>query len=102
MTDSRTVARREARAPSWSNRILTAAVAGIFFLTLYPFRFALVRHGPPFLLVGWGKDSGALDFFLNLLLFVPCGFGFAESLRERGRSRAAVLGIALLAGALLS
>jgi glycopeptide antibiotics resistance protein len=99
MTDSRTAVRR---APSWSNRILIAAVAGIFFLTLYPFRFSLVRHGPPFLLAGWGKDAGVLDAFLNILLFVPYGFGLAERLRERGKSRAVVLGITFLAGALLS
>ena len=102
MTDSRTAVPHEARTPSWSNRILIAAVVGIFFLTLYPFRFALFRHGPPFPLAGWGKDAGPLDVFLNILLFVPYGFGFAENLREHGRSRAAVFGITLLAGALLS
>lgn len=102
MTDSRTAVRREARAPSWSNRILIAGVIGIFFLTLYPFRFALVRHGPPFLLAGWGKNAGPLDVVLNVLLFAPYGFGLAESFRERGKSRAAVFGITLLAGALLS
>ena len=102
MTDSRTAVRREPPTPSWSNRILIAAVAGIFFLTLYPFRFSLVRYGPPFLLAGWGKGEGTLDIFLNILLFVPYGFGFAECLRERGKSRAAALGITFLAGALLS
>ena len=102
MTDSWTALRREPPTSSWSNRILIAAVVGIFFLTLYPFRFSLVRHGPPFLLAGWGKGADALDVFLNVLLFVPFGFGFAESLREHGRSRAAVLGATLLAGALLS
>lgn len=102
MTDSWTAVGREPRALSWSNRILIAAIVAIFFLTLYPFRFSLVRHGPPFLLEGWGKDADALDVFLNVLLFVPFGFGFAESLREHGRSRAAVLGATLLAGALFS
>jgi glycopeptide antibiotics resistance protein len=102
MTDSWTAARREARIPSWSNRILIAAVVGIFFLTLYPFQFSLVRRGLPFLLNGWGKGSGAVDVFLNVLLFIPFGFGLAESLRERGRSRAAALGLALVAGAALS
>ncbi len=102
MTDSWTAVRREPRTPSWSNRILIAGVVGIFFLTLYPFRFGLVRHGPPFLLAGWGKNAGPLDLFLNVLLFVPFGFGLAEIFRERGESRAAVFGIALLGGALLS
>lgn len=102
MTDSWSTVRGEPRAPSWSNRILIAAVVGIFFLTLYPFRFSLVRHGSPFLLEGWGKDADALDVLLNVLLFIPFGFGFAESLREHGRSRAAVFGVTLLAGALFS
>lgn len=102
MTDSRAATRRDTHTASWSNRILFAALVGIFFLTLYPFQFSLVRHGLPFQLNGWGKGSGPLDVFLNVLLFVPYGFGLAESLRERGRSRTAVLGIALLTGALLS
>jgi VanZ like family len=102
MRDSPTAVRREARTASWSNRILIAAVVGIFFLTLYPFRFSLLGHGPPFPLAGWGKDAGPLDVFLNILLFVPYGFGLAENLREHGRSKASVLGIALLSGALFS
>src|SRR5690242_1964031 len=102
MTDSWTAVRRESPAPSWSNRILIAAVVGILFLTLYPFHFSLVRHGPPLRLAGWGKDAGPLDVFLNVLLFVPYGFGLAELLRERGKPRVAVLGITCLAGALLS
>lgn len=102
MTDLWTAVRSEARTPSWSNRILIAAVVGIFFLTLYPFRFSLVRNGVPFLLAGWGKDSGSFDAFLNILLFVPYGFGLAELLRERGKSRAGALGVTFLAGALFS
>lgn len=102
MTDSWAAVRRNAHSVSWSNRILFAALVGIFFLTLYPFQFSTARHGLPFQLNGWGKGSGPLDVFLNVLLFIPYGFGLAENLRERGRSRAAVLGIALLAGALFS
>ena len=102
MTDSWAAVRCEPRTPSWSNRILFFAVVGILFLTLYPFQFSLVRHGLPFLLIGWGKDAGAVNAFLNVLLFIPYGFGLAESLRERGKSRAAVLGITFLAGALFS
>src|SRR5690348_2623118 len=102
MRDSWTALPREPRALSWSNRILIAAVVVIFFLTLYPFRFSLVRNGAPFLLAGWGKDADAADVFLNVLLFVPFGFGFAETLREHGRSRTAVLGATLIVGALFS
>jgi len=91
---------------SWSNRVLILAVAGILFLTLYPFRFDFSRHLPrmlfPFSLGGWGKDTGRFDDFLNILLFVPFGFGLAEKLRERGKSRLATLGATLAAGALLS
>jgi glycopeptide antibiotics resistance protein len=91
---------------SWSNRILILAVAGILFLTLYPFRFGFHRHLPralfPFLLCGWGKGIGLLDDILNVLLFMPFGFGVAEKLRERGKSRLASLAVTLAAGALLS
>ena len=106
MTDIVTASTSPQRPPSWSNRILIAALAGILFLTLYPFRFSL--HGPlngpvvPFLLDGWGKDAEVHDAFLNVLLFVPYGFGLALFARERGKSRAATLGISLVGGALLS
>jgi ABC-type glycerol-3-phosphate transport system permease component len=102
MTDSWTAVPSESRGSSWSKRILIAAVAGILFLTLYPFSFSVSRYGLAFLLVGWGKGAGPVDAFLNVLLFVPYGFGLTEALRERGKSRAAVLGVALLAGMLFS
>jgi hypothetical protein len=93
-------------ASSWSNRILIAALVGILFLTLYPFRFAFGRHPSghvlPFLLNGWGKQGGPFDAFLNVLLFVPYGFGLAERFGEQGKSRTATLGATLAAGALLS
>ena len=67
---------------NWSNRILILALAGILFLTLYPFRFNFSRHLArplfPFSLGGWGKEIGRFDDFLNVLLFMPFGFGFAE------------------------
>jgi len=96
-----------APAPSrWSNRILTLAVAGILVLTLYPFRFDFSRHLSrplfPLSLGGWGKQMGPLDDILNVLLFMPYGFGLADKLRERSRSRFAVLGFTLAAGAALS
>lgn len=98
------------RAPQdvsgWSNRILTAALAGILFLTLYPFYFDLSRHLPhnrfPMALGGWGKPSGPLDVFLNIVLFMPFGFGLGEKLRERNRSALATFAFSVLAGALLS
>jgi hypothetical protein len=94
------------RASSWSNRTLIASVAAILLLTLYPFRFGLNGHvyGPvlPFFLDGLGKNAGKLDAFLNVLLFVPYGFGLALRARKNGRSRAATLGLCLVGGALLS
>ena len=48
------------------------------------------------------KTAGLLDVFLNVLLFVPLGFGLAEKLRERKMSRMATFCIALAAGAILS
>lgn len=90
----------------YSNRILSLALIGIVFLTLYPFQISShVVHqivSSPFLLGGEGKDAGFRNSFLNVLLFIPFGFGLAERLRERGKSRVAALFLCLLAGALLS
>lgn len=90
---------------SWSKRVLVLSLAGIFFLTLYPFRFVhqeSTRFLFPFSLNGWGKGIEALDIFLNVLLFVPFGFGFAEELRENGRSKLATFWTVYAAGAVLS
>lgn len=90
----------------WSNRILILATAGILFLTLYPFRFDFHVVSPagssPLFLGRSFKPATFLDAFLNVLLFVPFGFGLAEKLRERGKSFAFTLAISLLAGALFS
>jgi VanZ like family len=90
---------------SWSNRILILAIAGILFLTLYPFR--LDFHTPngvrfPFLLGKSLKTAGIYDAFLNVLLFTPFGFGLAEKLRERGKSRLFACVVVLIAGACFS
>ncbi|MFZ1974496.1 MAG: VanZ family protein [Candidatus Acidiferrales bacterium] len=89
----------------WSNRFLTLALGGILFLTLYPFRFGFHTpsvSGPPFFLGKSLKNAGFYDAFLNVLLFMPFGFGLAEKLRESGKSRAFVFISSLVAGALLS
>src|SRR3984957_8981933 len=88
----------------WSNRILILAIAGILFLTMYPFRLnihALANGASPFLL-GKSEKSGLVDALLNVLLFVPFGFGLGEKLRERGKSIRFVLLATLAAGALFS
>jgi hypothetical protein len=91
---------------AWSNRILLLATAGILFLTLYPFRVdfhaAVAGGGSPFLLGRSEKTAGLLDVFLNVLLFIPFGFGLAAKLRERGKSPAFTLALALAIGALFS
>jgi glycopeptide antibiotics resistance protein len=106
MTDDSLPLKSSPAQTSWSNRILLLALAGIFFLTLYPFHFVGDQHSAraffPFSLNGRGKGGGLLDVFLNVLLFVPFGFGVAEKLRERGKSIIATLALAVAAGALLS
>jgi glycopeptide antibiotics resistance protein len=95
-----------ANTDGWSNRILIAAFAGILFLTLFPFRFVLATKLPsnssPFLLGHGPKIAGQLDVFLNILLFVPFGFGLSEKLREKRKSWGHTFALALLAGALFS
>jgi VanZ family protein len=92
--------------PSWSNRILWASAVGILFLTLYPFRPDFARKpaggGNPFLLGRSQEAKGSLGIVLNVLLFVPFGFGFSEKLHERGVSRKAAMLLALAAGAAFS
>jgi VanZ family protein len=96
----------EETTSSWSNRILMLALAGILFLTLYPFRFSLHTNPPlhrsPFLLVSGGKTNGPLAAFLNVLLFIPFGFALAQKLREKGKSGATILLLTMAAGAFLS
>jgi hypothetical protein len=104
-TDSINQAR--VRTPSgWSNRVLQLALVGIFFLTFYPFRFApraqSVAHSSPLLLGGIRKEGRSLDILLNILLFVPFGFGVSEKSRERGWSRGATFFAALIAGFVLT
>jgi VanZ family protein len=90
----------------WSNRVVIAALGGIYFLTLYPFYFELNRHLPgnrfPMALGGWGKPSTPVDVLLNILLFVPLGFGVGSELRRRNRSVPSTFAWSLLAGALVS
>ena len=88
----------------WSLRILILAILGICLLTLYPFQVDLHSHPGtnPLRLVGWAKAAGLRDALLNVLLFMPYGFGLAGLLRRRGLSRITTAVIALATGALLS
>jgi hypothetical protein len=49
-----------------------------------------------------GKSAGTLDDFLNILLFVPFGFGLATAFRKWGQTRTATLALSLAAGAAVS
>jgi glycopeptide antibiotics resistance protein len=75
------------RAPCWSNRILLLSIVGVLFLTLFPFRISLHPHNlpksSPFFLGGGFKPTSTLDFVLNVLLFVPFGFGISSKFRQR-------------------
>jgi len=106
MTNQASRFQLENTTSSWSNRILALAVAGILFLTLYPFRFSLHRNpalnGSPFLLVSGGKTNGPLNAFLNISLFVPFGFGLSQTLRQKGKSWATILLLTIAAGAFMS
>lgn len=90
----------------WSNRILILSLLGIFYLTLFPFVSPFVPsygfRGSPFLLGPSTKPAGDIDFFLNVLLFVPLGFGICAKMRKRGGNRWVSLLFALAAGALVS
>jgi VanZ family protein len=87
----------------WSNRIIILSLMGIADLTFFPFQFHLVAnydfHRSPFLLGMSTKPSHDLDFFLNVLLFVPFGFGLCAQARKRGSRRWTSLLVALAVGA---
>ena len=91
---------------AWSNRILILSLLGITWLTLFPFQFHFgAPHafaGSPFLLGASLKEPRLLDLFLNILLFVPLGFGVSAQLRKRGGSRWSSLLLVLAAGACVS
>src|SRR5271170_4496682 len=87
---------------SWSLRILSLSVAGILFLTLFPFRFAIPSGHSLILIAGMGKTGSSLDIFLNVLLMFPLGFGLAEYFSERGKSRRFILISSFFAGFLFS
>src|SRR5579863_4658803 len=91
---------------AWSNRILILSLLGIACLTLFPFHFRSaaiqVPSRSPFLLGAPAKPVDSLDFFLNVLLFVPFGFGLSARAHKRGGNRRSAFLLALAAGASLS
>ena len=92
-------------AAGLSNRVFLLALAGILFLTLFPFRFAFADKLPghsPFLLGTGEKADTPLDVFLNILLFIPLGFGLSEKLRHKGWTWKQVILATWIAGAFIS
>ena len=90
----------------WSNRILILSLLGIIYFTCFPFRIDFAspqsRTTFPFLLGPSLKHGVHFDFFLNVLLFVPLGFGVSAQLGKRGVSKGRALLLALAAGAVTS
>jgi VanZ family protein len=90
----------------WSNRILILSLLGIACLTFFPFRIDFAspqsRTTSPFLLGPSLKQGEYRDFFLNVLLFVPFGFGVSAVLRKRGVSKDRGVLLTLAAGAITS
>ena len=94
---------RQQACAEWSNRIVLLSLVGITYLTLFPFRFdftpTLIFQRYPFLLETSVKRPMYVDFFLNVLLFVPFGFGVAAQACKRGVNRWISILLALVAGA---
>lgn len=90
----------------WSNRILILAMLGIACLTLFPFEVRLplpqAFARSPFYLGGSDKPLHSVDFFLNVLLFVPFGFGISAQVRKRGGNAWIALVLSVAAGAFVS
>ena len=85
--------------------LLTAAVVlAILFVCLYPFRFA-VRHGDinaiGALVGSWARLPFAIDFLLNIALYLPLGALGALS-SQRSRRPWKRVGVVTIGGALLS
>ena len=89
-----------------SNRLLIGSLAGIGYLTLFPFGFDFsLGHASstsPFLLGPSLKLGGYLDFFLNVLLFVPLGFAISSRVYQRGAGWTKSIVWTLAGGALAS
>ena len=80
------------------------SVIGIVCLTIFPFRFdfGAPQSGNPFFLGPSLKHSGYRGFLLNVLLFVPFGFGLSALLRKRGVGTGRALVLVLASGAITS
>ena len=92
----------------WSNRILILSLLGITYFTFFPFRIDFAAHHPgptgPLFLLGALLEAQRVTSvsFLNVLLFIPFGFGVSAQFRKRGVSKGRGLILAMAAGAVTS
>jgi glycopeptide antibiotics resistance protein len=88
---------------AWANRILILSLLGICYLTLFPFVLRIfpprVIHKSAFLLGNSAKKPHSIDFLLNVLLFVPFGFGLSAQARKYGAAKWVAFLMALGIGA---
>jgi glycopeptide antibiotics resistance protein len=88
---------------AWANRIVLLSLLGICYLTLFPFILRIspgrFLHRSMFLLGNSNKETHSIDFLLNVLLFVPFGFGLCAEAQKRGIRKLATFLIVLGVGA---
>jgi VanZ family protein len=91
---------------TWAGRIALLSVVAILAVTLFPFNFspqatALRRIGP---FLSWFDPMAKnwLSWSLNVVLFLPFGFGLAWWARQKRWSRAAVWPAIVVGGCALS
>jgi VanZ family protein len=91
---------------AWAGRVALLSVVAILAVTLFPFNFspqatALRRIGP---FLSWFAPMAKnwLSWSLNVVLFLPFGFGLAWWARQKRWSRAAVWPAIVLGGCALS
>lgn len=89
-------------ATRWAARVILLGAIVIVVSTLYPFKFTALNHSLlQELFRGLRQRSSPLDFFANIVLFAPVGFGFACALAKRRASVVTkLLTIMLICGAL--
>ena len=71
------------RGQKGNEMVLLLSLLPILLITLYPysFRWERLAAGWDLLLFGWG-ESTALDSLMNIVLFVPLGFGVGQLIRK--------------------
>jgi len=93
------------RQERWFALLTAATILVILLVCLYPFRFS-VRHGDfnaiGALIGSWAKPPQAIDFILNIPLYVPLGVFGALSISRRSQRPWRQVALVTAGGALLS